>query len=456
MYKLSKYLVNQEIYDSKDKTDKIILFSTRSSVVKVLDKKTFTYLVEKNFSNLENDVFNIMKRDKIIVDENENELNIILEENKSFIKNSKELYLVIQPTAFCPLGCHYCGQLHSPKGMTDETQKQITERVIKKLSEKKYNSLRICWFGAEPLSGLNVLKKLSYGLQSIAKNFNINYSAKIVTNGWRLSLPIAQDLVTNHKINHIEITLDGIAEFHDARRHTKTGKETFHVIYDNLFKICTEDNLNIKISVRCNIDERNKEGISPLIKKISQDNFQKKISIYFAQIHSWGNDAHKLAADKKNFSAWEIEWFLEMESHGFKVNYLHPRKKQVCMAMNPMSELIDPNGGIFGCTEVSLVPSYENNGINLHQLGSVSTVTLDLKQNNFSNFYEENEIKNFSCSKCEILPICGGACPKEWKEGRIPCPPIKFNIKDRMLLYYIKAQSEKEYLNFLHGVSSHK
>lgn len=447
MYQLSRYLVTQEFYDLKDKLEKVVLFSTRSSAVKILDKKSFSYLIDKKLSFLDQGVFEILRKENILVDENENELQTILEENKKFIKNSRDLYFVIQPTAFCPLGCHYCGQLHSPKGMSDETQKQTALRVIKKLSEKSYDSLSICWFGAEPLSGLSVIRKLSHELQSIAKNCNVTYSAKIVTNGLRLTLPIAQDLVNNHKINQIEITLDGIAEFHDSRRHTKTGQQTFDTIYGNLLNIC-RDNLKTRISVRCNVDERNKEGISPLIKKLAEDKLQERISLYFAQIHSWGNDAHNLAADKQKFSTWEMEWFIEMESYGFKINYLHPRKKQVCMALNPESELIDPNGGIFRCTEVSLVPSYENNGVNLHQLGKVDAVshTLDLKTSSFSNFYEESEIKKFSCNQCEIFPICGGSCPKEWKEGRIPCPPIKFNVKKRLLLYYAKSLDKKNEL----------
>lgn len=440
MYKLSHYLVTQEFSDLKDKLEKVILFSTRSSSVKILDKKSFLQLVNKKFSLLDKHIFEILRSDNIIVDEDEDELEIILKENENFIKNSKELYLVIQPTAFCPFGCHYCGQEHSPTGMSDETQKQIIKRVIKKLSEKNYNALRICWFGAEPLSGLNIIKRLSYELQTIAKSFNVKYSAKIVTNGWRLTLPITQDLVNNHQINHIEITLDGVAEFHNSRRHTKAGRKTFDDIYDNLLSVCKANHLKkVKISVRCNVDERNKEGISPLIKKLAKDNLQKKISIYFAQIHSWGNDAHKLAADKQKFSDWEIEWLVEMEAYGFNVNYLYPRKKQVCMALNPMSELIDPHGGIFGCTEVSLVPMYNHNGVNIHQLGKINENPQNLKTSYFSNFYEKNEIKKFSCHKCEILPICGGSCPKEWKEGRIPCPSIKFNGKERLLLYYIKS-----------------
>jgi uncharacterized protein len=449
MYKLSHYLVHQNIFDTKDQQEKVILFSTRQSVVKILDKHSFYMIVNKNFSLLNSSLVDSLKQDKIIVDEQEDELETILKENKDFIENSKTLYFVIQPTAFCPFGCHYCGQSHSFKSMDEKTQDQLINRIILKLSEKKYEDLKISWFGAEPLSGLGVIRKLSYRLQEIAKDFGINYSSKIVTNGWKMSLPIAQELVNTHKVDNIEITLDGTAEFHDNRRHTKSNGKTFNKIYNNLLDICREDSLDVKISVRCNIDARNKDGISPLIKKFVQDNLQSRIYLYFAQIHSWGNDAHMLAADKQKFATWELEWLVEMEAYGFKVNYLYPRKKQVCMALNPLSELIDPNGGIFGCTEVSLVPSYGNENSNIHQLGNVNEGFLEKNKSDFSNFYDKNEIEKFPCKSCEIFPICGGSCPKEWKEGRVPCPSMKFNSKDRLLLYYIKKLKTKEYNDFL-------
>lgn len=455
MYKLSQYIISQDFHDSKDRIEKTVLLNTKNSVVKILDSNTFSMLSSNLFSLIDNDLLNNLKEDGILVDDNENELQSIVKDNNDFILNSRELYLVVQPTAFCPFGCHYCGQSHSPKPMLSDIQDQIVERTKNKIVTNSYEKLRICWFGSEPLAGIASLRKLSYKLQSLAEQTNIDYTAKIVTNGWQLTPFIAKDLIHNHKVNHIEITLDGINEFHDARRHTKNGDSTFEQIYENLLSLCySEDMNNVILSIRCNVDERNKEGISPLIKKLAQDNLQDKIYLYFAQIHSWGNDAHKLAADKQNFSDWEIEWFLEMESLGFNVNYLPSRKKQVCMTMNPNSELIDPSGGIFRCTEVSLVPSYENETkLNRHQLGHVNNSTEALKENEFADFYEETELKKFFCHKCEIFPICGGSCPKEWKEGRIPCPSVKFNIKKRLMLFYLKNLHKQEYNQFLNTMN---
>ena len=150
----------------------------------------------------------------------------------------------------------------------------------------------------------------------------------------------------------------------------------------------------------------------------------------------------KISAEKKTFSDWEIEWLIEMQECGFKVNWLPKRKKSVCFAVRPNAELIDPYGGIYGCSEVSIVPSYEVDGKNIHEIGNVLDAELKHpeRRNTFGGFYEKSEINNYDCSFCPMLPTCGGGCPKEWKEGRIPCPSTKFNIKEKIVMHYLKAK----------------
>jgi len=43
---------------------------------------------------------------------------------------------------------------------------------------------------------------------------------------------------------------------------------------------------------------------------------------------------------------------------------------------------------------------------------------------------------NLHYNKCNLYPICGGSCPKHWYDGQIPCPSFKWNIEDRLKLYY--------------------
>ncbi len=75
-----------------------------------------------------------------------------MNENLQYIANTDNLYMSVQPTAACPLGCGYCGQRHEDKNMKQEVRIAIIDRITKKLAAKKYNSLSITWFGAEPLN----------------------------------------------------------------------------------------------------------------------------------------------------------------------------------------------------------------------------------------------------------------------------------------------------------------
>ena len=106
------------------------------------------------------------------------------------------------------------------------------------------------------------------------------------------------------------------------------------------------------------------------------------------------------------------------------------------MAVTPDAELIDPFGQVFNCTEVSLVPAYEKDGKNEYALGHVTESELSNQsvRERLSRFHEEEELKKVPCSSCPILPICGGMCPKLWSEGIDPCPPVKYNIKERLLI----------------------
>lgn len=448
MLKISKYVVDFNILDNNRSNVITLFFGTRTTTFGYIEAPLWDKIKTSDYRYLPEEMIRKLQLTKILVDEKENELDTIVNENVEYIEKSDTLYFAIQPTAACPLGCGYCGQLHKQKTLDISQQNFIVSRIRSKLIESKYKNLNIGWFGGEPLSGLKVIENLSYHLQNLSKELDINYGAKIVTNGVSLSPEIALRLVDKHKINFIEITLDGSKEYHDARRHTKKFYPTFDRIYNNILNICKMNIGNLKISIRCNVDSRNKDGVSPLIKQISQDKLQDKVSFYVAPIHSWGNDAHLLAAEKKEFSSWEIDWLVELKESGFNIGFLPRRKKEVCMALNPKSELIDPYGGVYGCTEVSLVPTYEIDGENIHKLGEISDKDLPNldRRDNFLSFYKPHNLNKFHCPNCPMLPVCGGSCPKEWYEGRIPCPSTKFNIKEKMMLHYLNLR-EKSLIN---------
>lgn len=434
-YKLSNYII---VTDPLLNSNKRLLLATRTAKMLTISNMLFEKLLAERWEEISDDIITRLRDIEAIVPKYEDELYTIIERNRISIEEGKTLYHVIQPTAMCQLGCGYCGQKHSKDYLDDSASNRIIERIESKFANKDFNHLSIAWFGSEPLIGLSQIRDLTPKLSEIAKAHNCGYSSLVVTNGLSLKEHIFVELVKKHSVRKIEVTLDGTAEYHDARRHTKAGVSSFDLIMKNLLKIFNRPDfkeLGCKISIRCNVDERNEAGVIPLIKLLSSYNLQDKIDyFYVARIHSWGNEAHLLSHEKEEFAEKEIDWILEQYKYGFKPNLLPGLQPIVCMSVDPNAEVFDAFGNVFDCTETPYVDTYANTD---YVLGNVNNGLATIsKSRPLINFYKEVYNGDYQCSTCKMLPVCGGGCPKSWKEGLVACPSNKFNVKDKLVIAY--------------------
>ncbi len=369
-------------------------------------------------------------------------------ENTAAISDLDTLYLVVQPTRNCQLGCHYCGQTHNTTKLSSEHANNVISYARSKLRSKagKYKHLRVCWFGAEPLLGLGQIRGLTSEFRQLANECNIKYSAKVVTNGLLLTTGLATELVDLHSVDHIEITLDGLARTHDSRRHTKKGGDTFDKIYGNVVSI-SKLGLPADLSIRCNTDDSNMESALELIDQLVEDGLSGRVRFYVAPVHSWGNDAHLSAAKAADFANFEVEVLDKLVSNGFNVSYIPGRKKITCMAVQPDSRLFSAEGLVYNCTEVSYVPKYNERDESLlgNQYQILNEKSLPHSAAKLADFQADLHGGTFPCSTCPILPVCGGSCPKQWNEGLIPCPPVKHNISQRLIRSHSSHVSVAEY-----------
>ncbi len=436
--RLSNYVIYQSF--SQKNENKTILYSLKTNKFIKLNHNSFRYIENSDFNNIpKNMTEELLDKGFLSRKSKKEELLEVLSQNSESDRNNN-LYIAIQPTAYCNLGCNYCGQKHIKKNINNEISIKVISFIKNKLEKTNSKVFTLGLFGSEPLSALTEIILLSREIKKICEKRKIKFQSKIITNGTALTIRNMKFLKEEANCNFVEITLDGDKKYHDKRRYTKNKKPTFELIYRNIKK-CLLEYDDVSFSLRCNVDQSNKNGIRPLIDRLSKDKILNKLSnIYFAPIHSWGNEAHLQAADQKEFSSWEIDWFIYLDGLGYRQQYLPKRKKSLCMSTQKNSYLIDPSGSIFGCTEVSLVPSYEVNGKNIHEIGNLKSSIPENNNNKFIDFNEDVKNKKFNCFDCELLPVCGGMCPKEWYEGRVPCPSIKFNIKERMFLTYLNSE----------------
>lgn len=439
-YILSKYAfaVSKKTKEGKDIC---LLFSGRTAKNILVSKEVYTLVMQGNVESLKSETLAILINQKILVPSTENELDEVNKENAILLAHTPKdnLYISIQPTAACQLACYYCGQSHTHKFLSDSLIEQIVLRISRKLSEPAMKSLEIGWFGGEPLIAFSKIRKLNKLLKDIVISRNIKYTGHITTNGYALTPSVYKELKEDFNIYRIEVTIDGSKEFHDKRRVTTNGMGSFNIIFNNLKAITQSsfyDSKKCVISIRCNVDEKNVEGVMPLLEMLYKNNMQDKILFYTSPVVSWSNNGagslqgHRLLG---KMSSKHIDYMI---NHGFKVTILPQRVAPYhCLGTDDYAEMYDASGNIFDCSETSYSDYYEKKGFDL---GNVTEVASTKKHCSCLHSVPEMLLKKQvqPCDECKFYPLCGGLCPLGLLEGEPRCPSFVYNIEDRIVLAY--------------------
>ena len=440
----SRYLAFSEPFDDQKGKLKRILFSTRTSATVLIDDSAIQKILDNNYTDFDDELLDLLFSMEIIIPENENEFEEIMIQNNSLLDVNSHLDLTIQPTANCQLGCHYCAQEHSKNNMNNDVYARTLERVTSKLESKKFKNLSVTWYGGEPLNALSQLKKISTGIIELFKINNVEYDGSIITNGLSLKPNIFKDLYLNHNVLHYQITLDGTAEHHDKRRITKKGEHTFNIIFKNIIDIinldCYQEKVKEPILIRTNIDKTNLNSIKDLVDLFAENDAQGKIQFSFAPIVDWGDKKYGTidGFTKRDFADIEIDLLLYAHQKGFLIDTsLVPKREFMpCMVVAKDSEVFDAFGNVYPCYEFTYTPAYNEDKHKIGNLLDKNFIPNDLATTR--NWYNDIRKEDFAnCNKCELLPVCGGGCVKNWYNDETGCPSFKFNISDRLLIDYL-------------------
>lgn len=464
MYKLSYYSIVSEPLDTSAKR---IIYSTRTGKMLVVSDYCYQCLSNDSIDIIPKSIQEKLIQEKLLVPKNEIEIETVIHENVDFVETDKDqLYEIIQPSAMCQLGCYYCGQQHTKDYVADDLIDKLTDRIKLKFISGNYKKIYIGWFGGEPLMGLPQMRKIYASLTAKINNTTVPIAGKVVTNGLSLKEEIYKELVRALHIDDIEVTLDGAEAYHDKHRYTKSGEGSFSIIYRNLKNILSRydfPNKDCKIVLRCNVDEKNSDGVEPLIRKIAEDNLHKKIdNLYFASIYSWGgNDAHKKSLTKEKFSMMKMKWEILKIRLGYHYKpELYKRKMNTCVATGGDTELYDAFGNVYNCTEIPYSDFYKNSN---YKLGNLKGDHLEMFENKpLNDWYDVvKDTSRYPCHSCKLLPVCGGSCPKSWLEGNPACPPFKFSILKEMQLKYLLNKTpahdlEQVLLQFENSLEEHE
>ncbi|MGE5087045.1 MAG: radical SAM protein [Bacillota bacterium] len=418
--KLSKYIFHRSF--KRDEEHYQLILATRTNDIFAVDADTWSAIRNEQFELLDESTSNLLLSRGLLTNE-KNELANIIQENIEITNQEEELYFAVQATASCQLGCSYCGQSHGPKRYSSDDIEKVAHFIAAQVQKNSAKKLKLGLFGAEPLLALSQNLNLVQKLKSILGN-DFPIRSKMASNGLKLSYDILKTLHEEAGLDTVDVTIDGLAKIHDQRRMLKNGLGSFDAIWNNLQSLHPLVSDKLSINIRCNVDSLSIDSMEDFLIFLANHEWTKKMTLYFAPVHSWGNDADQRIMEKEMLSLQLLQLRVRAMSLGLKIDGFIPKRTfKACMALDKRSAVIDPSLNIFTCTEIPLVKSYEKEP---HQ--SKSGNIHNYQRSDYSAFYDEVLNGDWPCARCPLFPACGGACPKSWKEGRTACPPIKTTI----------------------------
>jgi uncharacterized protein len=375
------------------------------------------------------------------VREDVDELVILRQQYEANRNDTSTMILTIAPTLVCNFGCDYCFQgADKPGGSMDG---RVQDAVVS-LAARALPSIRrlhVAWYGGEPLLATRVIYALSARLKSLCESHGRGYDAMIVTNGYKLTRDVAQRLYAN-RVQSAQVTLDGDRENHDQRRHRLCGGGSFDVILKNL-RAVVED-VPLHISIRINIDGRNKDSVYALLDHLSQQGLAKRrnFSVYFAPVEAITTGCHNVARSclsKASYGELEVALTRYAYDAGLAPLPYPPRLRGLCGALKRYGLVILPNGDLHKCWDTVSLPR--------EKVGTIFEVGAVREDARAKRWAEWTPFENGVCISCKILPNCAGSCAHKFvnpnetlgEAGSLPCPSWKYNIKERLLLMAEKS-----------------
>ena len=335
--------------------------------------------------------------------------------------------LTILPTRGCNFGCIYCYEQDRPNVlMNEQTEKAIVKFVC---SNSNLKRLSVVWYGGEPLLNFDSMVRLT----KMFKQLNIEYSAKIVSNGYLLTKEKA-NLMKDLAIRNIQITFDGSEEIHNQRRFLLGGQPTYRKIMDNL-KYLLSINKEITIDIRTNIDRRNKDDYNKFYQDFKSEINDKRVTMYPGFVSDLLSS--ECVSPEFNISegGYKAQFILDIfDKYGIEIKSFLPKyRRHSCVASKYFAFVIGPEGELYKCWRMV--------GNQKETIGNVNDGSLDMVK--FSKYLIGADYTlDSKCLQCEFITLCGGGCPlvrmrnKYEKISLNHCCPEKTHMEQLMELRY--------------------
>lgn len=423
-----KISIYNKLFELPD--DGFYLYNSYTNNLIKLDVELYEIIKKREqLLNIDDESIKMLRDESILVDDDD-ELYRKIKFYRLMQRFEKDyLSLTIAPTLNCNFGCKYCYE-NSQFEKECINEDAYVDSIVSFVEKSKTRALRVTWYGGEPLLRYNLIKNITNKVM----NLGINYNAIMITNGYLLNEELAKEMDLL-KISQVQITIDGLEKNHNFRRPHKVNDDSFSRIVSNI-KYLLDINKNIKISLRVNVDKKNKDEYHKLyFYLVDMFNHNRNVFIhpgFVSNINSCYNNSECL-------NYFEINKFKIEQYNKYDVPFEFYPKTDFgeCVARHINSFVVDANLNIYKC--------WNDIGIISKSIGKIDNVELS-NSLNIRYIIDNDPLESKECKLCSYFPICNGGCPYDriykTKEEKYFCK-YKDSFFDDFVKTHIKILKEK-------------
>ena len=363
--------------------DAYVVFNTYSKALVVLSSAEFEQFNAQHFDDSQ--MVRELADNGILVDETFDEIGFMTYCHNMTKFSKGSLHLVLATTMDCNFACPYCYENRRKGKMSIAVQDAIVQFIEANINNGVHK-LDVTWYGGEPLLYPDIVESLAARIRSLADRSGCELTMYMVTNGY-LFTPDLVELIDRIGVVKVQITLDGLKEHHDSRRHLRDGRGTFDKIIENLRLF---EEYAIRVDIRMNVDNENCRDYIGLQQKLAElDN--PNVVLYPSPVEDINPDTENEVSDFMTFD--EFEKFAgdickEGDATSAATKVLDDRYCY-CQAETENSYVIDELGNCYKCWD---------------QVGRVETCCFNITspdKKNYSNIAVDDRAE--SCRMAEYL-----------------------------------------------------
>ncbi len=404
---LTKYLLTHKLSDSKS-----VLVNTLSGAIDLIDNRYLPLLNSPQNLTPETEIWQPLLERGYLFPSRQAETAELNRMFQDYTHRKQPLTFVVCPTYACNLRCDYCFE----GSLTQEQPRVLdgveVEAIFAAIDRLATSESHIQLFGGEPL--LPTTYKPVKRLLELAQVRGLTVSA--VTNGVHVTDFMPLLLQFRDQLGDFQITIDGPAAVHDARRPRAGGQGSFVSIVRGVVALLAA---GIHVRLRVNVDQRNLGNLVELAQFIHNHgwdelpHFQAILSPVDDHTgrelpgrlseHETAGAWFKLRAEHPELALFRVDLFRNLEYLMTTIgsDQLSFPRFQYCESNNLSCYTFGTDGNIYLCAEAvgddrhavgRYYPEFTLNEVAISRWANRSVLTLE------------------ACQDCAVATFCGGGC----------------------------------------------